>query len=330
MLDQSGGLGPWLMVALFLAGSFVSIWRLENIYSGGLEGTVIGTLVTPYLTGMGNLIFTWVLASKNGLASELLTNCLVNNVTNMTLILGLTAVFCKMDFKTALASQSPSVSGDKSTSEAAAKNRASLIITLVAVAVFTGVAWLLGRNREIGRSGGIILTGLFLLWQGCNVFEVLRDNAKQHKSLSRMLPLDLLVVAICGFAVYFSTDWLVDWLSNIKTGFVSAKNLGWLSGWLMVLPNALLAAYYGWTKRPEVVYTSQVGDNHICIPLCMGLFALYKPLTVPWYFSGGTLILLAATSVHLICVAGLRRLPPAVGWMLVAAYVYFVHLGLPQ
>jgi cation:H+ antiporter len=46
--------------------------------------------------------------------------------------------------------------------------------------------------------------------------------------------------------------------------------LGWLSGWVMALPNAVLAFYYGCRKQPEVVYTSQVGDAHVSIPLCIG------------------------------------------------------------
>ena len=56
--------------------------------AGGLEGTVLGTLVMPYCSGMGNLIFAFVLGTKGGPGKDLLTNALVNNVTNMTLLLG--------------------------------------------------------------------------------------------------------------------------------------------------------------------------------------------------------------------------------------------------
>ena len=43
----------------------------------------------------------------------------------------------------------------------------------------------------------------------------------------------------------------------------------------MVLPNAMLALYFGWRRKPEVVYSSQVGDGHICLPLCVGIFAAF-------------------------------------------------------
>src|SRR5207302_10385368 len=121
-----------------------------------------------------------------------------------------------------------------------------------------------------------------------------------------------------------STDWLVDWVSKIHIGFVSAKNLGWLSGWLMVLPNGVLAMYYGWKRQPEIVYTSQVGDGHICIPLCIGIFALYSPpMVVPHFFNLGIYLLVGATLVHFFFVALFGQLPRFMGWVLLAAYGFF-------
>jgi len=120
----------------------------------------------------------------------------------------------------------------------------------------------------------------------------------------------------------------VDWISKIHTGFISAKHMGWLSGWLMVLPNAMLAVYYAWTKRPEVVYTSQVGDSHICIPLCIGIFALFKTIAMPSFFRTGIIILLGATLIHFFFIAVFGRLPRLMGLLLTAAYGYFIYNGL--
>src|SRR6266705_5081926 len=117
-----------------------------------------------------------------------------------------------------------------------------------------------------------------------------------------MQPLDLLLLAVGAYGIYLSTDWLVDWVSGMRTGFVSAKNLGWLSGWLMVLPNALLAFYYGRRGNPEVVYTSQVGDGHISIPLCIGVYALYRPIQVPDFFRPGVIMRSAAAVRHVFFV----------------------------
>ena len=113
--------------------------------------------------------------------------------------------------------------------------------------------------------------GLFLFWQCFQVFDVLKHNVRQRRSFGRLFYLDMLVVLASAYVVYVSIDWLVAWLSHQHGGFVNASHLGWLSGWLMVLPNALLAFYWGWKRRADIVYSSQVGDGHICIPLCLGL-----------------------------------------------------------
>ena len=128
--------------------------------------------------------------------------------------------------------------------------------------------------------------------------------------------------------LYVSTDWLVDWVSGIHSGFISAKYLGWLSGWLMVLPNGLLAFYYGWRGNPEVVYTSQIGDGHVSIPLSIGIYTLYHSIHIPPFFRTGMLILLGAAVLHILFVAVLGRLPRFMGWILTATYGVFLYNGL--
>jgi cation:H+ antiporter len=96
----------------------------------------------------------------------------------------------------------------------------------------------------------------------------------------------------------------------------------------MVLPNGLLAFYYGWRGNPEVVYTSQVGDGHVSIPLCIGIYALYRPIQLPALFQTGMCILLGAAAAHFLFVAVFGRLPRFMGWVMTAAYVVFLYKGL--
>ena len=173
-----------------------------------------------------------------------------------------------------------------------------------------------------------MLVGLFLFWQCFHLFDVLKSNVRQNKSFKGALVLDLALLAIGAFGLYISTSWLVDWLSGIHTGFISAKYLGWLSGWLMVLPNAILAFYYARRGNPEVVYSSQVGDGHISIPLCIGIFALYQPITVPAFFETGVALLVGAATVHFLLVLLFGSLPRWAGGVLVAAYAFFLYKGL--
>jgi len=308
---------------VFIAASFLMIWRLEAMTESGVEGTVLGTLVMPYCSGMGNLLFAIIVGSKGGPGSDVLTNSLVNNVTNMTLLLGLPTILWGMN----VLPPAKAKKGKPKTNEHKL-NRLSLLLTLTAVLFFTGAVWALGRDGVLDSGDGLVMVGLFMFWQCFHIFDVLKSNVRQNKSFTWMLPVDLGLLALGSYAIYFSTDWLVDWLSKIHTGFVSAKNLGWLSGWLMVLPNGLLAFYYARRGNPEVVYTSQVGDSHISIPLCIGVYTLYRPIQVPAFFNTGVLILLAAAAAHFVFVALFGRLPRFMGWILTAAYLVFLYKGL--
>lgn len=293
----------------------------------GVEGTVLGTLVMPYCSGIGNLIFAFVLGIKRGPGAEVLTNALVNNVTNLTLLIGLPAAIWGMSVSSAKKLKSKK---KKAQTQEHKINRLSMLLTLTAGLFFTGAVWALARDGKLDFGDGLVLIGLFLFWQCFHVFEVLKTKVRQNKPFNWTLPLDLALLGVGAYVTYLSTDWLVDWISGIHTGFISAKYLGWLSGWLMVLPNGVLAFYYAWRGNPEVVYTSQVGDGHISIPLCLGIYALYQPIQIPEFFRTGIAILLIAAVIHFFFVALLGRLPRFVGWLLTAAYGIFLLKGLPR
>jgi cation:H+ antiporter len=343
-MESQGAWTPWLFLALFLLASFLMIWRLEAMNADGFEGTVLGTLVMPYCSGMGNLIFAYLLGRSGGNGADVMINSLVNNITNMTLVLGLPAIFWGMH----ILPQKKAANGKRKKSEVKLKaelkaeakpggkgakehelNRLSLLLTLTAVVFFTGVIWAMGRKGHLDFNDGLVLIGLFLFWQVFHVFEVLKANVRQGKtSFNLMLPVNLALLGVGAVAIYISTQWLVGWVQSQSTGFVSARHLGWLSGWLMVLPNAALAFYYAWRRKPEVVYTSQVGDAHISIPLCLGIFALFHNMTMPSFFQTGMYLLLGATAVHMLFVALFGRLPRLAGFALVGAYGWFLWKGL--
>ena len=323
---QSLGLShPWVYVGLFVAASLLMIWRLEAMLDYGMEGTVLGTLIMPYCSGLGNLIFAFVMATSGGSGTEVMTNCLVNNVTNLTLLIGLPALLWGMKLVPDKISKPTKKSKRDETYRV---NRLSVLLTIVAVLFFTGAMWALARDGKIDWGDGIVLMGMFFFWQCFHVFEVLKSSARQNKSFRWLLMVDLVLLLIGAYGIYVSVDWLVTWLSNIHAGFVSAKNLGWLTGWLMVLPNALLALYYGWRGRPDIIYSSQIGDGHICIPFCVGIYALYHPITLPAFFQLGVFTIVGCVLVHFVFVAIFGQLPRWMGWFFTGLYGYFLYRGL--
>ena len=333
LLDTLGLSDPWTYLAVFLGVSLLMLWRLEAMLHHGLEGTALGTLMMPYCSGLGNLIFVAIMIARDGPPREVLTNCLVNNVTNLTLLLGLPALFWGLmviPTKDGGKGRKParSARAGKAAGVESQINRLSLLLTLTAVLFFTGAVWALGRDGKLDRTDGLVLIGLFLFWQCFQVFDVMKYNIRHHVSFGVMFYVDALVVFACAYLMYETIDWLVAWLSAQKGGFVSAANLGWLTGWLMVLPNAVLAFYWGWKRRADVVYTSQVGDGHICIPLCLGLFALAKPLPMSGFTEISLWLLIGTSVVHGVALMVFGGLPRWAGGVLTAAYGWFVWQGL--
>lgn len=323
---QLGAFAPALLTVLFLGASGLMIWRLEVLSGKGFEGTVLGTLIMPYCSGIGNLVFAWVMGRSQGASVEVFENCLVNNVTNLTLLLGLPTVI----WGAALFGKRRKLA--KKAAQTAEINRLSLLLTLLAGLFFTGIVWALARDGRLDFGDGLVLVAVFLFWQCFHVFEVLKSNVRLNQSLHWSIYPELLGLAAGAAVVYWSVGSLVDWIdlrADAGQGWFRREHLGWLSAGLMVLPNALLAMFYGWRGRSEVVYASQVGDGHICIPLCLGIYALLTPAAVPPIFLLSIRLLVVALCAHLALVIIFGRPPRLVGWLFLAGFVVFLWKGLP-
>jgi cation:H+ antiporter len=299
------------------------IWRLQAIESKGFEGTVLGTLIMPYCSGFANLVFAFVMSREGGKGSTVMENCIVNNVTNLTLILGLTTLAFG-----AQTANKKAPTKKKALPPAHRLYRLELLLTLVALFLFTGTLWALAKDGVLDFYDGLVLVGLFLFWQVLHVFEILKNNVRKNRGFHWSIVPDLLLIAAGAYGIYESVDFLVNWVTTIKSPYIGAKDLGWLSGALMVLPNAFIALYYGFKGRQDIVVSSQVGDGHICIPMCIGLFALFDKIAIPGFFQIGVVVIVGAAVLHFACIALMGRLPRALGVVLVAAYAVFIYTGV--
>ncbi len=315
---------PIALLTLFLTASVLMIWRLQAMEHKGFEGTVLGTLIMPYCSGFPNLVFAFVMsrsASNGGLVIE---NCLVNNVTNLTLIVGASALMI------------PSTGGQKRS--ARSKGKSSLVLermggldvlfSLIALFLFTGTLWALAKDGVIDFYDGLVLIALFIFWQVLHVFEILKDKIRKNKTFQWTIVLDLMAIAVSAWGIYYSTDELVTWVSGAGSQYVGFAKLGWMSGLLMVLPNALIALYYARQGRQDIVLSSQIGDAHICIPMCIGIFAAFNTIQIPEMFQMGIYVILGAGVLHFLSVAFLKRVPRTLGLGLLVAYGYFFYKGI--
>lgn len=319
----AAAMDPWFSLVLFLACAMLMIYRLNVLERKGLEGTVLGTLLMPYASGFPNLMFAFSLGRQGGSGSVIVENCIVNNVTNLTLLIGLPALIWTLVIVPSRSARN----ARRPITKIQRLNTLSLMLTLVALLFFTGALWALSRDGSIDFGDGLVLVGLFLFWQVLHVFDLLKYNIHQHRRLSWTILVDAVLVVAFGAGVLQSVDRLVAGVMALGPGSLLYDHLGLLSGCLMVLPNAVLAAWYGWAGRADIVYSSQVGDGHICIPMCIGLFALFSAIDVPAQMLQGMLIILGAGLLHLCFVSAVGRLPRFMGALFSLAYGVFLYTG---
>ena len=308
---------PLALVGIFLVSSLLIIWRLEKMTHRGVEGTVLGTLFMPYFSGLGNLVFIAVVLKNKGPAEEVAINCWTNNVTNLCLLLAVPALIWGLQ----LGSQSKAKKAQRDSK----LHRLSLALTLIAMLFFSLMVWVLGQDGTIDRFDGFALVGLFLFWQCFHVYEVLKENTRSGSSWHPAILIDLVLILIGSVLTLVSVDGIVAAIMESQSGFFSANQLGLLTGWLMVLPNAVLAFYYAYKRKADVVYSSQVGDGHICIPLCIGLYAIFQPMPLPDMFNMGLLFIAVTALLHLGCILLFRRLPKLIAVALILAYGYSLY-----
>jgi cation:H+ antiporter len=319
-ISSLGTFAPYACIILFLMASLLVVWRLEVLSGQGVEGTVLGTIFMPFCSGMGNIVFAVVLALNKGDGDDVLVNCLFNNVTNLTLLIGAPVLIWSM------------ASIPRRKSQVALREfrmgRLSLALNLVAALFFSFIVWLLAADGELARTDGAVLLTLFVFWQCFHIYDVKKTNLLKKKSYPKTLSIDIALLLMGAFAVFVSTSWLVQWFQSLESGHFPPRMLGWASGVLMVLPNALLAFYYGAKNRMDVVYTSQSGDAHICIPLCIGLFAVFRSIPIGEFLLQTLLILIGLCAAHLLFIVTVGRLPRVFAALFMAAFGVFIWLGL--
>jgi len=310
--------GWWQFLLCFTASSILMIFRLNAVEKNGFEGTLIGTLVMPYFSGFPNLCFAYLIAKSGSDGALVLENCLVNNITNLTIVLGFPSLLWGLN-----------LFRDKiKPGKDARINHLSLLLSILALIFFCAAVFIVSKDGRISNADGILLVGIFFFWQLYHVFDVLKNNTRKGQKIKKRIFLDFILIGFCAWGIFSSVEGLIQWISSHGSGFFTTSNLGLLSGILMVLPNAFSALYYSVVSRADIAYSSQIGDCHICIPLCIGLFAIFSPITVPSSFEPVIFIIMGASAGHFLFAAVSGRLPRFAGMSLIGLYAFSIYKGL--
>ncbi len=310
--------GWWQLLLCFLACSLLMINRLNAVEKNGFEGTLVGTLVMPYFSGFPNLCFAYLILKTKASGGVVLENCLVNNLTNLTIVLAFPCLFWGLNLFKSKESHEPTLK----------INHLSLLLSILALIFFSISTLFVSKDGTIDRFDGMLLVGLFLFWQLFHVFDVLKNNTRNQRKLKKRILFDLIIIGFCAWGIFSSIENLLEWITISEQAKMLGPHLGLLSGLLMVIPNAFLAVYYAAVKRSEIAYSSQIGDCHICIPLCIGLFAIFSPIMVEATFQTPILIIIGASAGHFFFASVMGKLPRIAGALLACLYAFFFYKEL--
>jgi len=324
---------PFHYLVIFCLVQYVLINRLNSLENRGFEGTEIGTLVMPYCSGVANIIFVYVVAESSLSGVAIIENCVVNNVTNLTFILGMTTFIYPITIVSRSIQKSKSVKKRLLNQRKVIKTKidqVNLTATTVTLLFFTCVLWALSKDRVLNEMDGLVLLSMFLFFQVHQVLDARKKGLRINRNVitKKYLLVNFMILAMCAYISYLALDELTGWFSQFSEAHFDKNYLGWVSGVLMVIPNALLAVYYAKIDKGEIAYSSQIGDCHICIPLCIALFTFYRDIHIPDFFNTGIMILMLAGVLHLLLIFFRGRLTRPVGLLLITGYIYFLYTGL--
>lgn len=318
------------------------LWRLAALQRAGGTGAILSLMLTPFATALGNMMFALSAAGHSSDGREVVVNCVVNNLTVMLFLVGLVACLWKVE----VAPEGRAAGGEKSQKQEGGDQKRPMKLWILtgfaAVLFFTAVFWALGCDMTAGRAlrwsapslrfdaaDALIMLATFVFWQVLYLLEVLKANKPEQKPISWRLVFNLLLVGVGLVFAIESMHWLLAWAWKGGLGLVGSGRLGWVSGLAMALPNAVVALYYGWRNKPEIVYGVQAADANICIPFCLALYVLYKGsalvapavgLTVP------LVMFVAGVVLQTLFVGATGRLPRVIGILLIGCYA--IGLGL--
>ena len=331
-IEQTGRWAPAIYLGLFVVATCIIIWSLHLLERKGLQGTMLGILCAPFCSALGNLIFVQLMLQDPANGPLVLENVLLKNVTNLTVLLGLPALLWGMNvLDTAGAPPAKQKKSSRQVDMAGAVvriQRLSLLLSLFAALFFSAAVWVLGQDGMLSRMDGLILLGLFAFWQVMHIWDVSKYAVAARFSMGPAILVDLGLLLVGGYLTYVSTAWLVGWVMILGQGFIGRDGLGWLSGWMMIIPNVLLVVYYAARGRADIAYGAQIGDGLICIPLCLGLFAVFHPVHMLGSSFTSLELILAAAFLHMTFLITLGRLPRWAGAALTLAYGLFVYRSL--
>jgi len=313
-------------IAAILVGLFLLIWSADRFIEGassiarilGISPLIVGMLIIGFGTSAPEMIVSATAAFKGnpGLG---IGNALGSNITNITLVLGITSIFFVLPVHSRLLKQE--------------------IPLVLSVAV---LAWLLMADAYFSRFDSIILLIVMFMVLGWMVYSANKDR-KTHDPLVDETVVELPDQMPMPKAIFWTVVGLIILLISSNMLVYGSSNIAKLFG-VSDLVIGLTIVAIG-TSLPELAATissARKGETDLAVGNIVGsnLFntlavlpipALIQPLEVPeGVLDRDIWVMLAATIVLLIFCYGLKKsrfkITRFEGFFLLAAFIAYQAL----
>jgi len=305
-----------------LCGLILLLWSADRFVEGaasvarhfGVPALLIGLVIVGFGTSAPEILVS-ALASSQGNPGIALGNAYGSNITNIALVLGITALISPIAVQSDILKKELPV---------------LLAVTLIA-------AWQL-LDGDISRIDGLVLLGLFAALMGWSIWQGTRapeDNMgaefEQELVQRAMPPLRATIWLVIGLAVLIASSRLLVWGAvEIAQSFgVSDLVIGLtviaIGTSLPELASSLIAARKG---EHDIALGSIVGSNMFNTLAVVGIAATIHPMTVEPAVLSRDLPVMAALTISLFVLGhgwrrGQGRINRIEAGLLVTAYIAY-------
>ncbi len=307
-------LGIFWVIALFVAGLVLLFGGGHFLVDGsakiarllGIHPIIVGLTIVALGTSMPELLVSLTAALK-GQSDVALGNIIGSNVSNIGLILGLSALARPLNVHPNLLK--------------------SEIPIVIAVSI---VFWLLCLNGTLGRIDGMVLVIGFVIYLSLVIRGARRDaknyqrTDEQNNTFRSTVMKNSILVLIGIAALKFGADWVVDSATEISRRFgVSELILGLtivaIGTSLPELATSVVAAL---KKEGDISVGNIIGSNIFNMMFIAGPTAIIRPLTVQSTLNSNHLpIMVGITLLMLPLLRSNRELSRPEGAVLLASYI---------
>lgn len=301
-----------LLLFLIFAGSLALLLVSARLFTRsaeriglalGLSTFMVGVIFVGVGTSLPELV-SGLIAVHQGVSEILSGNVLGANVSNLLLVLGVTAVFSVLR---------PVYLGE-----------AYITIDLhflvgsafvLSVAMFDGM---------VGRLEGLLLLVVYVVYVGYLFRE--SNGSQNSKTRPPLVVQDLLIVVIGAVGIYFGAVWTVGSLQGLATGLevptaIVAVTILALGTTLPELVVCLIAARQG---KASLAVGSILGSCVFNALVVVGAGAVYGTIRAPAELTGFALPFMAGSSLLFYLLVQDRRISSWEGMLFLVMYALFV------